>query len=71
MATINQTRLEAYLAAEQKILLSQSVRLEGREVRRADLADVRAEINKLQILVAREQAAARGNRGFSQANFGD
>ncbi|GAB3755136.1 primosomal replication protein PriB/PriC domain protein [Lysobacter olei] len=71
MATVNEQRLTNYLAAEQKILLGQSYRMGDREVRRADLAEIRAEIARLQSLVAREKAqAAGGGSGFRQANFG-
>jgi hypothetical protein len=39
-STVAQTRLEAYLAAEAKILLGQSVQLDGQTLTRANLADV-------------------------------
>jgi len=67
--TINQTRLTAYLAAELKILQGQSVRFGDRELRRADLAEIRKEIGLLQAIVAREGVGSRA--GFKQANFGD
>ncbi len=71
MPTINQTRLDAYVAAEAKILQGQSVRFGDRELRRADLSEIRAEIGRLQSVVAREQAGAAGRGGrFSQADFG-
>ena len=71
MATINQTRLDAYLAAEQKILLGQSVRFGERQLQRADLAEVRKQISILQVAVDREAASAAGRGGrFSQADFG-
>lgn len=71
MATVNETRLQLYLDAEAKILRGQSVRVGEREMRYADLAEVRAEITKLQRVVAQEQAAAAGRRGgFSVADFG-
>ena len=71
MTTVNQTRLDTYLAAEVKILAGQSVRFGERQLQRADLAEVRKEITRLQILVAREQASAAGRGGrFSQADFG-
>lgn len=59
-----QLRLEAYLAAEKAILAGQEIRHDGRNLRRADLADVRAQIDKLQAQLAREQAAASGSRGI-------
>ena len=71
MPTINQTRLAAYVAAEAKILQGQSVRFGDRELRRADLAEIRKEIGLLQSVVAREEAGAAGRGGrFSQADFG-
>ena len=66
--TINQTRLDAYLAAERKILQGQSVRFGDRELRRADLAEIRKEIGLLQAVVSRD-LTGRGGR-FSQADFG-
>lgn len=71
MPTANETRLQAYLDAEPKILAGQSVRYGDRELRRADLSEIRDEIRRLQRAVAAEQAAARGQRGgFTQANCG-
>lgn len=71
MATVNQQRLDLYLAAEQKILLGQSYRIGDREVRRADLAEIRREIALLQAAVSRERSIAAGRAGrFSQADFG-
>ena len=70
MPTVNQTRLDAYLAAEAKILAGQSVTMDGRSLTRAALADVRSEIAILQAMVSREQAASCGRGGrFSQADF--
>ena len=75
MATVNEVRLQAYLDAEAKILRAQSVRSGsgvggGSEVRRADLEQVRAEIARLQVAVARERAGVPGRGGrFSQADF--
>lgn len=66
--TINQTRLTLYLAAEEKILGGQNVRFGDRQLQRADLSEVRAEITRLQNLCARENAGSRA--GFRQANFG-
>lgn len=67
MPTINAQRLTAYLDAERKILAGQSVRYGDRQLTRADLAEVRAEINRLQVITVRE--ANRGGR-FGQADFG-
>ncbi len=70
MPSVNEERLSLYLAAERAILSGQSYRVEDRQVERADLAEVRAEIQRLQTVVAREQTAASGRGGrFSQANF--
>ena len=70
MATINEQRLQLYLDAEASILKGQAVRLGERHVQKADLAEVRAEIARLQTLVGREQSAAAGRGGrFSQADF--
>lgn len=70
MATINETRLQAYIDAEAKILAGQSVRFGERQLQRADLAEVRAEISRLQAAVAREQSAASGRLPFSRADLG-
>lgn len=75
MATVNENRLQLYLAAEARILSNQSVRVQTsagtRDFTLADLAEVRAEIARLQRVVAQEQAAAAGRRGgISQADFG-
>ncbi len=70
MASVNQSRLDLYLTAEAKILLGQSIQLDGRRVQRADLAEVRRQIGILQAAVARENALANGGGGrFSQASF--
>lgn len=67
MPTINAQRLTDYLEAERKILRGQSTRLGDRQLNRADLSEVRAEINRLQVICARERAGSRA--GFKQANF--
>lgn len=67
MPTINAQRLTAYLDAERKILAGQAFRYGDRQWTRADLSEVRAEINRLQVIVARENN--RGGR-FGQADFG-
>ncbi len=68
MPTINEERLELYRAAEVKILKGQSVRFGDRELRYADLKEIRAEIEKLQRAVAAEQRGGRS--GFATADFG-
>lgn len=71
MATVNQTRLDLYIAAEAQILLGQSFRMGERQLQRADLAEVRKQITILQAAVDREAASAAGRGGrFSQADFG-
>jgi hypothetical protein len=68
MPTMNEERLELYRAAEVKILKGQSVRFGDRELRYADLKEIRAEIEKLQRAVSSER---RGGRpGFATADFG-
>lgn len=66
--TINATRLQAYLDAEAKILAGQTVRFGDRELRRADLVEVRKAIAELQAAVSRE--GRRDGGRFSQADFG-
>lgn len=68
MLTINAQRLAAYLEAELKILRGQSTRFGDRQLTRADLAEVRREIERLQVICARERLGSRA--GFKQANFG-
>lgn len=71
MPTVNKTRLDAYVAAEARILGGQSVRMGDRQLQQADLAEVRQEIARLQAAVAREESAAAGRGGrFGQADFG-
>jgi hypothetical protein len=70
VATINEQRLQRYLDAEAQILSGQSVRIGDRQLQRADLSEVRAEISRLQVIVNQEQATASGRGGrFSQADF--
>lgn len=61
-----QARLAAYLAAETAILGGQEYQIgvggTQRRLRRADLADVRAEINSLRTQIAAAEAAASGRR---------
>ena len=62
-----QTRLDAYLAAEQAILQAQEISSQGRAQKMASLADVRAQIDKLTAQLNRETAAAAGNGGLNYA----
>lgn len=68
VSTINARRLTDYLEAERKILRGQSTRFGDRQLTRADLAEVRREIERLQVICARERLGSRA--GFKQANFG-
>ena len=64
-------RLQLYLDAEAKILSGQLVRFGERSLQMADLAEVRATIDRLRAQAAREDANAAGRGGrFSQADFG-
>lgn len=68
--TVTENRLQLYLDAEAKILGGQSVHMGDRQLQRADLAEVRNEITRLQATVNREAATAAGRGGrFSQADF--
>ena len=69
--SVAETRLNAYLAAEAAILKAQEVRGGDTSHRMAELADVRAQIDKLQAQVNREQsrAAGRGPFGVTLANL--
>lgn len=66
-----QERLDAYLAAEARILKAQEVRGGDRVFRQAELEEVRKAIKELQLQLARETAAASSTRGmrFSVANL--
>lgn len=66
--TINTARLQLYLDAETRILQGQTVRLGDRELRHADLAEVRKAIAELTAAVSRENSRCGGR--FSQADFG-
>ncbi|WP_343064777.1 primosomal replication protein PriB/PriC domain protein [Marilutibacter spongiae] len=70
MPTLNQQRLDLYLAAEAKILSGQSVRFGDRQLTRADLEAVQKEIARLQTVVDRDARVANGGGRFSQADFG-
>jgi hypothetical protein len=65
-----QTRRAAYAAAELKILQGQEYRVgDGatfRQLKRADLAEVRAEIRRLDQEIALELARAQGQRRVYQ-----
>ena len=68
--TATETRLQAYLDAETKILGGQEVRFGERSLKLADLAMVQKQIGILQGQVAREAATTAGRGGrFSQADF--
>ena len=68
MPTTTETRLAAYLAAEAAILTGQEARSHtGRSLKLPDLAVVQAEIKRLQLQVAREQAAAASGSGLNYA----
>ena len=63
-------RLQLYLDAEAKILSGQLVRFGERTLQMADLAEVRASIDRLSAQASREDASAAGRGGrFSQADF--
>lgn len=66
-----QARLEAYEAAELKILKGQAVRFGDRQLQMADLGEVRRAISDLKAQLAREQQASRGHSsiGYSVADF--
>jgi hypothetical protein len=66
-----QARLEAYEAAELKILRGQSVRFGERQLQMADLAEVRKAISDLNAKLARERLAAQGasSLSYSVADF--
>lgn len=70
--SVAETRLTAYLAAEAAILKAQEVRGGDSAHRMAELADVRAQIDKLQAQVTREQSRAAGRGPFrvTLANLG-
>lgn len=62
-----QTRLDAYLATEEKILAAQEIRGGDRTFRMAELEEVRRAISDLQRQLARE-SSPRGLR-YSLANL--
>lgn len=66
-----QARIEAYEAAELKILKGQSVRFGERQLQMADLGEVRRAISDLKAQLARENLAVRGasSIGYSVADF--
>lgn len=64
----NRQRLDLYLDAEKRILRGQSVRLDGRERRMADLEVVRNEIERLARICNAE--ARSGSARFATADFG-
>lgn len=64
-----QEMLDLYIAAEQAVLLGQSVRFGERQLTRADLVEIRNGRKEWQAAVNR---AARGGRraGWANADFG-
>ena len=62
MPSLAQTRLDAYLAAEQKILQGQIVKFENRELTMLNISHVREMIAQLQRAVNAETARAQGRR---------
>lgn len=71
-----QARLDAYLAAEVKILAGQEYQIgdgvTARKLRRADLGTVQAEIRRLSAEIAaldRQAAAARSGRGTGAIRY--
>lgn len=58
-----QQRLDAYLAAELKVLRGQSVRLGDRDLTRADLAEIRKAINQIKAELAAETGQLGPSRG--------
>lgn len=66
-----QTRLDAYLAAELKVLRGQTVRMGERQLSLADLAEIRKAITALQAELAAGQikAPARGSLRYRTPVF--
>ena len=64
-------RLQLYIDAEAKILRSQDVRMGDRQLKRADLAEVRQAIKDLTSQLSQENADASGQQGprFMVADF--
>lgn len=61
-----QTRLDAYKAAEARILAGgQSFRYAERQLQQAELAQIRKAIDQLESQLARESAALAGRGGLS------
>ncbi|PJJ97039.1 hypothetical protein CO615_10440 [Lysobacteraceae bacterium NML75-0749] len=70
MSSAARQLLDAYIAAELKILAGQSYQIDGRRLQLANLAEVQAERRRLERVVADEEAAARGGGSrFAQADF--
>lgn len=68
--SITQQRLDAYLAAEARILSAGlSVRLDIRQRQEAELAQVRAGIESLQRQLAQESGAGRGSLSYRRVVF--
>jgi hypothetical protein len=66
-----QERLDAYLAAETRVLAGQTVRLGDRQVSYADLAEIRKAISQLKSELAAAQIGgpARGSLRYRTAVF--
>lgn len=76
MATPNEIRLTAYLAAEAQVLAGgQSVKIATsngeRQITLADIHWLQTQITSLQRTVSAEQAAAAGRSRFGRADFSD
>jgi hypothetical protein len=70
VASPTAVRLAAYLAAEAAILQAQSVGSGDRNLRRAELTDVRAQIAELQRQLAREQTGGGPHRVLADLSGG-
>ncbi|MBW7896530.1 MAG: hypothetical protein H3C27_15590 [Opitutaceae bacterium] len=68
MASIAETRLEAYYAAELAILSAQEARSGDSTRRMAELREVREQIDKLERQIGR-QNAKRGGLNYAVANL--
>lgn len=68
MPSVTETRLNAYLAAELEILKAQEVRGSDRMHRMTELGEVRAQIEKLQLQLSRENRK-QGGLNHSLATF--
>jgi hypothetical protein len=55
------TRLDAYYEAELAVLSGQMYKIGTRQLQRADIAEIRAAIKELEILVSQLESMAAGN----------